>query len=747
MNILDYLKPDNPLALGIVKILLAIFLFWMAYFLYQLFSLIIQKKNILKCSDVDGLADELLEIVNQEEEKNQEKNTDEKKSTGIKEEVELMEKGEKAFSKFCRGKNIKEKGVVIGHLKTIFEAGIRESRLDVGELIKHTNNRLFRGNTLLKSLLASFIVLGLLGTLVGLADSLAGLTPVLGTGAAEKTSADLSSGLSALFTHLKTAFAPSIWGVFLTVFGVVFFSFYLRGICYPVKKEIENHTLTIWVPKLFLSTTQRLVGTFRAGEKQLRESMEAIKDLAKAEGVGEAVKDLQKNLKESNETLEKLSESAGEMKDFTGEFVEGAKKLSSFKDELQALYNQMQEGSEALKQNVQKSIEDSQEFQKRADETFKKQNEQLEESYRNLSSYEAAYVEERKKIDAKLKEVLDSARNAYDKLSERNVDVLGALGKPMAEKLQEIRHSLDVELSEITRKFDAFDVPIRKAADKIEMTVESFNSRTKVVTDEMRREFSEQNNKISENLDTLFSKVDNYADQLSETNRNQAKHSEILGTNVSLLSGNIEKLDGSFNAFDEFTKAERGKLDKRIIELTEKLHKEFVRQNKDTNENLESLFKKFEKYDSQLMETNKLQAEQAKTLGKDLSTFSDSIGTLEKSIDSLGKITERRDDTLEKLRPLSDVADKMGTLVQQLRNSSLMQEKQNREMAKKMDNMANAVQLLARGISEQGGIKLPKNVLAKNEARWNPGPHGQGIFNFSHSPIVNFFKRLFGKEY
>jgi methyl-accepting chemotaxis protein len=739
--LIEYLRPDNLIARGVVNVLVALFILWIAYLLYQFIYLVIQRMRISKCADVDFLSEVLYKLVNPEEEGAEK---DKKEASEKKDEDKLITEGEKMFSGFCRNKGLKKEGVLAGHIKAIFEAGIRESRLDIGELIKHTQNALFRGNALLKSVMASFIVLGLLGTLVGLADSLAELKPVLAKGAVERTAADLSSGLSALFTHLKTAFAPSIWGVLLTVIGVLLFSLYLRCICYPVRKKIENLTLTVWVPKLYLTTTQRLVGTLKVSEKQLQETMQDIKHLASAEGVGKEVKDLQKNLKGANETIEKLDNSAGEMQNFTSNFVSGVKKLSEFQGDLQTLYNQMIDESKVFKESVQKSMEQARGFQTNAAETFKIQNQQLQGSYEQLSSYEAAYVAERQNIDVKMQELLDSARNAYEKLGERNDEVLKSLGSPMNEKLEEMGHNLRVELNAITKGFNTFSVPMKEAADKIEVIVDSFDDRTSAVTKEMSREFTTQHERINQDLEKLITKIESYSNELSNTNLNQVQHSETLGKSVSTLSSNVEKLDGSFNSFDEYTKSEKEKIDKQIIKLTKDMHKEFISQNKDTNERLEGLFKKFENYDTQLTDTNRIQGEQAKALGENLSTFSGSINQLNTSITTLAEISGKRDDTMEKLKPLSDVANQMGTLVQQLKSSSLKQEKQNQVMAAKMDNMTESLRLLARGIGEKGYAGKAEEALGKGDNVWPDKPQKHPFFNWERSPVRRLLRKLFG---
>jgi chromosome segregation ATPase len=750
MGILNYLKPENRIALVIVGILGLIFLFWIGKLIFTWFSLVRQRSRVIKCSNIDGLAGELTQILTQEEDEEAGKKKGKKKKgnpgEGEQETLPLIA-GAAAFSSFCREKRIEERGIVARHIRAIFEAGLQDSRLDVGELIKHTTNELFRGNSFLKSLLASFIVLGLLGTLIGLADSLAGLSPVLGKGVVERTSADLTSGLSTLFKHLKTAFAPSIWGVTFTVFGVILYSLYLNIACYPLKNMTERLTLMEWVPKLFLTQSQRYLGTLKLGEEQIQKNLEAVNSLIDMQQtIRPDVEELTEKLQTSNQTLGLMNESAREIHGFTISFVDGVTKLSSFQEHLQALYQKMIEDSEGFQKRVQNSIENSQEFQEHANSAFEHQNQQLQESYSKLKAYEDAYIEQRQQIDERIKQVLESAQKTYENLAERNNEVLNAIGGPLSEKLAEIRDSLKSDLNDITRRFDTFDVPIRGAAEKISTTFENFDRRTTTLTNELRSEFTAQQEEINKGLNELFTKITGYADQLSDTNRSLADRSRVLGDGVSALSEKIASLDGSFKAFDQYARSKKDKTEEQIVELTKGLQKEFSKQNEETNKNLEKLFGKFEKYDKQLMDTSRLQAEQAETLRKNLSGLSDSIEVLQKAVQMLEKTYEQRDESLERLKPLGDLARQMGGLVHQLNDSSHAQERQNQAVAKNIDHMAESVRFLAKSIGSMSGKKIPKKYTEGNGTESLPDRATHPFFDTGRSPVWNFLLKLFGKK-
>jgi biopolymer transport protein ExbB/TolQ len=692
MNILDYLIPENEMALAIVRILWIICLLWAFKITISWFKLRQHKHRILRCGNIDGLAGELVQLLSLKNvDKEEKKKKGRKKEKNIDEEEErvaLMQLASNAFSSFCREKNIREGNIVARHLRAIFDAGIQDSRLDVGELIKNTNNELFRPNSFLKSLMASFIVLGLLGTLIGLADSLASLSPVLSKGVVERTSAELTTGLSELFIHLKTAFAPSIWGVLFTVFGVILFSFYLHRACYPVKDILEKLTLTVWVPRLFLTQSQRYLGTLKLGEEQIQKNMEAINNLAEMhKTIRPDVEELSEKLKTSNQTLGLMNDSAREIQNFTSSFVDGVTSLSAFQTQLQSLYQKMIDESSAFQHQVQNSIENSRQFQANANAVFEHQNQQLEDSYRHLKSYEEAYVEHRRQIDAKLQELLDTAKKAYNSLSERNKDVLDIIGKPLTEKLTDIQTSLQFELNSISKRFDTFDVPIKAAAESISTTYINFERRTQTLTNEIRTEFDSQQEKINQGLQEFFQRMEN-------------------------ITATIQAVSSQ--------------------------------QYKDTATMFQTLADKFSEFDTRWQETRRAQVEQSKALEKNLSELSGSIKELPGAIGKIEKLYRQRDDTMDKLSSLGGFTNQLKQLIQQMRDDAQAEGKYKLAIDRNSNQMVEAIRALAISISNMTGKEV---VVSNLLPAGNPGRERKPYFDFSHSPIINFFRRLFGKKY
>ena len=149
----EYLYPTNPIALGIIWCLIGFFGVWFIGLITCWRWLRTEQKHIENNQDI-----QLLVTAREKQDRGRE---------GTDQEADR----ENAFSEFCKESSLNRRSPIAKHLKAIFGAGWDETRLEVGELINHTTSDLFKWNNLFRSLLAVFIVIGLLGTLFGLTDS------------------------------------------------------------------------------------------------------------------------------------------------------------------------------------------------------------------------------------------------------------------------------------------------------------------------------------------------------------------------------------------------------------------------------------------------------------------------------------------------------------------------------------------------------------------------------------------------
>ena len=367
----EYLSPTNPIASGIVTLLQYSFSIWcVGLIVYGLWSFIrwIQMRNNQNIQPLVTARQEW--------------------DVG-REDSDPKTDAENVFQEFCKKPFLEgsptpflakrfpipflgKRSPIAKHLKAIFLAGWDESRLEVGELINHTTSNLFRWNSLFRSVLAVFIVIGLLGTLFGLTDSLTDLSPALKKSAAIETSTEnsarMTQALGDLMDEIKGAFAPSIWGIIFTIAGVILYGVYLQIACHPVKSILERLTLTVWVPQLYPTTSQKLTQTLQQSESQIQKGFETAAQFS------ESVKKVHNNIDEFNESLTQASAITQPLSDsvtqinraasdistaadvlntgfteslnkFSKEFASSVTHLTGFQDEIRSLHQQFQEAS------------------------------------------------------------------------------------------------------------------------------------------------------------------------------------------------------------------------------------------------------------------------------------------------------------------------------------------------------------------------------------------------------------------
>ena len=571
----DYLLPTNPIALAIVIILTCFFFIWIAGLIYCWRRLSLEGKQIQKNEDINKLA--------------------------VARQKRTCERG-KIFNDFLSDKDLSKDSPIAKHLKAIFSAGWDESRLEVSELINHTISNLFRWNSLLRAVLAVFIVIGLLGTLFGLTDSLTDLSPVLKESSPTETTTEnserMTKALGVLMDDIKGAFAPSIWGIVFTILGVILYGIYLQFACYPVKSILEQLTLTIWVPQLYPTTPQTLVQTLQRSESQMQkgfetaaefnESVEKVHDnidkfnenLAQASTIAQplsnSVTQINKAAVNISTATDRLNTGLGETLDkFSQEFKSSVSHLTGFQEEIRKLHEQFQEKAneklnqfqEAANQKLDQQIE-----------TLNKQDENLTTTVELLKNSEKLYVESCQQIDNTLQKFLNKTTKAsahiettnkqfLEGINTRNREWLAeiqnqlktdlaiiqptlkeqlkGLTKQLTSDLKGVQGTLDEKLKALTEQLKFFQLPIEKTANQIEGTIESFTQIMEGIVNELKSELQKQSKSIKE-------QNEKYADQLTEVkNLNERvlnllnqldENSKSQSTAVSVLSSKVEGL-------------------------------------------------------------------------------------------------------------------------------------------------------------------------------------------------------------
>jgi ABC-type transporter Mla subunit MlaD len=476
---------------------------------------------------------------------------------------------DKIFHAYLASKSLTANCEIALHLRAIFEAGWNRSQLDVRSLVRNTTDHLFRCNSLLRSILSVFIILGILGTLFGLSDTLGNLSGSIRRAASFN---DMLKGVQGIFETLKSAFAPSILGAFLTALGLLLMSIYTRAFAVPLTVLLERTTLTVWIPQLMPTPAQARTAVLQLEEDQAQRSVQAVEQVAKfAESFREKADGLDQAMDHADVRLRQMSETASGLQDFSQRFSTSVDRLVPYQTELKALYGQMVSESHVFQQSVQKNIAGSQEFQSQVQRQLAAQHEQLSGLLKALQSYETAYIKKREDIDEKLTVLLTQVKETFGQLSRRNDELAQAMdagvGKPLRENLEKGLNAVQVELQRqlgdinaallaqlngIVQQLGRLGEPINDAARGLADTFANFSESSRQWFEKMQHEFASQNEKsqkqlqhvevLAEHLPKLVQGLTASSQELAHTSGHAAEHGRTLEKHVIALSQDVSLL-------------------------------------------------------------------------------------------------------------------------------------------------------------------------------------------------------------
>ncbi|MFH0992054.1 MAG: hypothetical protein V1799_18770 [bacterium] len=535
MNLEHYLHPTNSIASAIVVILGIAFIVWLLILFFTTRTIFIRTRRLSSCSDITYLRS----IIAKSRARISDEHTDLNLGNISTKEY---------FTKYAKSNTLPEDDPISVHLKSIFDAGYFETRLDVSELLRHTSQRLFSYTSFLRGLLGSFIVLGLLGTLIGLADSLIQFSEPIQTSTRAWSNEQIRSSISNLLLQLRGAFAPSISGVALTIIGVLLYTLYIRFICAPAQHLLDHLTINVWIPQLIPTTPLRLVETLKRSEEQMRQSFQAAEKVAEfAKEIQNEASEFNTNLKSSNKVLKQLSEIGTSLSGFATKFEQGTAKIVSFQEELHSLYKQSLENSSTLKENVGIALKEAQAFQSTISTTLCDQGQQLQLIVASLKSYETAYLAQRQQIDQALQKLLESVNQTLSQIDSKNKELIENFGNPLIQKLHDelssVENTLRVQLNAIVQQFQRFDTPINDAAQKVAGALDAVDKRTTALKEELQRLFMQREKQVDIQLtvfNDLASTLVTLLTQMTSTAQTQSERMQYLAQSINNLQDTVK---------------------------------------------------------------------------------------------------------------------------------------------------------------------------------------------------------------
>lgn len=348
---------------------------------------------------------------------------------------------DEAFTIYARDKGIEPcTEILFDHINTIFKAGVKGSNLEPELLVQNTVAKMFGGIDSLKTSVSMFLVIGILGTLLGLAISIGSFSG--GNFLVNQGTSATADQLTALFKNLRGAFAPSMWGVANTILFVFIYTFAIQEGCInKVTEKLTLNTIQHWLPALYPTDFQR-------GDNSIAKLNATIKN---ADGINKDVMELQDNLKASNETIRALSKMSRQVELATTHFEVGTNKIG----EIQKIYEDLRKCNDAFNESIEAITTTA--------ETASK------ESY---SKYLAQSQEQAAALQEKVNQLTEQMNTYFAQLTE----AMKAQTSGLASEAQSQQQKLEAIIAELQKYNDGILKSVNKLMEVANKTIENSNS-------------------------------------------------------------------------------------------------------------------------------------------------------------------------------------------------------------------------------------------------------------------------------
>lgn len=438
--------------------------------------------------------------------------------------------------------------VLFEHLRAIYDAGLKSSRLDADLLVKNSIDKIFTGVDFLKTSISLFLVIGILGTLAGLAISIGGFNGA--NFAVSGQTSTTAHELSTLFGNLRGAFAPSMWGVFFTITFVFVYTWFIQEGCInKLTEKLTINTIKNWLPVLYPTDFQR-------GDNSIVKLNATIKN---AEGINKGVTDLQSNLTTSNTTLQELSHVSELIQGASQKFDKSTDKIM----EIKKLYDQLRNCNDEFNQSIKTIVETA------TEERTNGYKEYLNQSQKNYNQMQKKSAEKERKLQEKVNTLSENMKIYFDQLTEAM--------KAQNEILKENTNSQQGKLEAVIIQLQSYDknffkniqsleeylsVAVKNTADSVLKT----NEATQILQ-ESSAQLRSQNDKIIEGVSNpvkmqlkemstqLIQELQHISSTLNHMNKPLGaateKMQEMLTKNLEMTRETVDKVIQNFKKDDK----------------------------------------------------------------------------------------------------------------------------------------------------------------------------------------------------
>jgi uncharacterized phage infection (PIP) family protein YhgE len=423
-------------------------------------------------------------------------------------------------------------------------AGANGESLDLDALLRRTWRQIAAPEITLRAGLSLFIIVGLLGTLVGIALSLGQLSIATDTSTLNN---DQVQGMQALFSELKGAFAPSIFGIGLTILGVILFALHSRSFATPLRTQLEEVAYENWLPFYQPTPEQHAHRAVSEAQKTTIASLELAEKIAShaalieshSQGFVPQIAALTEATSSLVGTLRKLDASSRRFE--TGVSVS----LDHHERLLYAVerYVGNEENTHALVAGISEQVAGLQALQERQTDVIDQ-----------LKIVESVYVDGQVETRAELRAIAEEARSAYSAMQGRDQFMAETITKGVSEVfdatrltlvdisnelstgLESSRIGINQDLSRVTESLSRIANPIEASALQIQGIAQTFAEHTdrsfkEIVKNlEQQAQMQGQRNREAEELGAMLKKNNQELRALADSIR-QLAHSGALVPN------------------------------------------------------------------------------------------------------------------------------------------------------------------------------------------------------------------------
>lgn len=276
------LWPQNsPVAISIILILCALFLFWFAWWMRV-------SGRIARARTELGRSADAVDVILAEMARSNDANFS----------------PDAACSTALSSADIRSDGEIGAHIRTVFVGGLRDAAPDLAEVNHRTIEAVCGRESALRAFLGTFVIVGLLGTLMGIAYAVG----VFGANENldKRASPAADDSAKELLGRLPGAFTPSIFGVFFSIVGSLLLV-RTRAQAAAFSVALRSQTIEVLVTRLVPSHSEKID---RAATRAVAAAQRVVKF---AENIEERSRDIHDSLDDASSCSRVMSEGMREM--------------------------------------------------------------------------------------------------------------------------------------------------------------------------------------------------------------------------------------------------------------------------------------------------------------------------------------------------------------------------------------------------------------------------------------------------